>query len=251
MGRIKNDMKKQINKHPSVITGDNFQHENNVVIYENVRIGNNVFTGNNVIVYPDTLIGDNVSILDNAVVGKVPKFGPLSTRKPSVLSPLTIGDNVIIGTAVIIYRGTKIGSGAYIADQVNILENCEIGEFVVLGKGVNVQFEVKVGKRSQILNFSQITERAEIGDDVFVGPDVSTSTDTSFGRIKGKNLECKTVIRDKAMIGGNATLCPGIVIGENALVGAGAVVVNNVPAGKVVFGNPARVMCDVDKSLIL
>ena len=93
------------------------------------------------------------------------------------------------------------------------------------------------------MNCSQITEFSEIGKNVFIGPDVSMSSDPSFAR--GKVRMKKIVIRDFARIGNNATLVPGVTIVKNSLVAAGSVVLGDVPAGKVVLGNPAKVVWEV------
>ena len=115
-----------------------------------------------------------------------------------------------------------------------------IGKDCVIGKGAMLQFSITVGEKTHIMNCSQITEFSEIGKNVFIGPDVSMSSDPSFAR--GKVRLKRIVIKDNARVGNNATLVPGVTIGKNALVAAGSVVLGDVPSGKVVLGNPAKVV---------
>ncbi len=242
-------MEKTIIKDSSVKVGNNFQYEHNVVIYQNVEIGDNVVLGNNVIIHPDTKIGDNVIVYDNAVLGRIPKAGATSQGHVKVSSQgLNIGRNVIIGISAIIYRGSSIDDHSFIADLVHIRENCQIGKYVSIGKYTSLEQEVILKDYVKIMACSQVAAWTEMEEHSFMGADVSTCTDTTFGRIKGADK--KIVIKQKAMIGSNASLAPGVTIGENAIVGLGAVVLKDVPARKTVFGNPAKVLWDVDSRLL-
>ena len=103
---------------------------------------------------------------------------------------------------------------------------------------VTVECNTKIGKRSKIQTAAHITGDCIIGDDVFVGPEVTTMNDLYMG---ARETEMKgPIIEDGALIGGNATLLPGVRIGKNAVVGAGSVVTKDVPANEVWVGNPAR-----------
>lgn len=241
-------MKKNLNMHESAIVGENFTHEYNVVIYEDVEIGDNVSIGNNVVIYPGTVIGDDTSILDNAILGRPPKLGSRSTRKPQQLAPLKLGKGVIVGSGATVFRGCELGDAVYIGDNAHVREKCILGKGTSIGKLVSLQENIKIGMETKIMSCSQIAENSTIGDHVFIGADVSTCADPNFGRIKGSAKEA--CIKDNAMIGSNCTIAPGITIGENAVVALGAAVFKNVPAEKVALGNPAKVVWNVDKKLL-
>ena len=184
----------------------------------------------------------------NAVLGRLPMLGPASLSSvDSSLGPLVLGSNVIIGTSAVVYRGTKIGDYSYIADIVHIRESCHIGSYCSVGKCTSLEPKVIMEDRAKIAACSQIAALTELKKGCFVGADVSICTDTSFGRIK--NADKKVIIEKGAMIGSNASIGPGVTIGRNAMVALGAVVLRNVPENKVAFGNPAKIMWDVDKKL--
>lgn len=140
----------------------------------------------------------------------------------------------------------KIGDNTKIWDFVN-LYGCTIGENCMIGSFVEIQNGVVIGSGCKIESHSFICEGVEIEDDVFIGHHVVFTND----KYPATNLEwklLKTKIKKGASIGSNATILPGIVIGENSMVGAGAVVTKSVEDNEVVAGNPAKVI-GVRKSL--
>src|SRR5690606_3008189 len=106
------------------------------------------------------------------------------------------------------------------------------------GRCVTVEPKTTIGKRVTIQTDSYITSDMIIEDEVFIGPCCSSSNDKYMGR--GNYPHQGPIIRRRARIGNNATLLPGIVIGEDAVVGAGAVVTKHVEQGQIVVGNPAK-----------
>jgi len=143
----------------------------------------------------------------------------------------------------------KLGLGVRLFGFVN-LYGCEIGEDSRIGTFVEIQKQVRIGKRCKISSHTFICSGVTIEDDVFVGHGVMFTNDL-IPRASGDggmpqteaDWTClPTRIQRGASIGSNATLLCGISIGERALVGAGAVVTRNVPAGAVVAGNPARII---------
>jgi acetyltransferase-like isoleucine patch superfamily enzyme len=109
-----------------------------------------------------------------------------------------------------------------------------------------IENDTTIGALSRIQANAYITAYSELEEDVFVAPCVVTTNDNFMGRTE-KRLELLkgATIRRGARVGGGAVLCPGVEIGEEAFVGAGAVVTKDVPSGKLVVGNPARVLRDV------
>ena len=135
----------------------------------------------------------------------------------------------------------KVGKNTKIWDGKGLWGDYEIGDNCTIGKFVEISDKVKIGNNCKIEAFAFIPPGVTIEDDVFVGPHVCFTNDKKPKAVGDWEL-CKTVVKKGASIGANATIVCGVTIGENALVGAGAVVTKDVPAGKTVVGNPARVM---------
>src|SRR2546427_1828090 len=198
------------------------------------------------IVYPGTVLGDGCRILDYAVVGKQSTLGPRSTTKQEELPPLELGAGTIVSTGAIVFAGTRIGARVIVGDQACVRERCEVGDDVVIGRGALVENDTSVGALTKIQADAYITSYSTLEDNVFIAPCVITANDNLMGRTEKRHeLRKGPTIRRGARIGAGAVLCPGIEIGEEAFVGAGAVVVKNVPPGVVVVGNPARVLREV------
>jgi acetyltransferase-like isoleucine patch superfamily enzyme len=203
-------------------------------------------------VYPGTVIGDGCKILDGAVVGKQPSLSPRSTAKREELSPLELGPGTIVSTGAIVFAGTHIGARVIVGDQACVRERVTVGDDVVIGRGSLVENDTTIGELTKIQADAYITAYSHLEDNVFIAPCVVTTNDNFMGRTERRHeLVRGPTIRRGARIGGGAILCPAIEIGEEAFVGAGAVVVRDVPARVVVVGNPARVLREVPAEELL
>jgi acetyltransferase-like isoleucine patch superfamily enzyme len=204
------------------------------------------------VVYPGTVIGDGCKILDGAVVGKQPVLSPRSTTKREELPPLELGPDTIVSTGAIMFAGTRIGARVIVGDQACVRERCEIADDVVIGRGALVENDTTVGALTKIQAMAYITAYSTVEEQVFIAPCVQTTNDNFMGRTEQRHeLRKGPTIRRGARVGGGAVLCPGVEIGEEAYVGAGAVVVKDVPPHAVVVGNPARVLRDVPPEELL
>jgi len=135
-----------------------------------------------------------------------------------------IGENTLIWQFCVVLKGAKIGANCNINCQVFIENDVVIGNNVTIKPGV------------------QLWDGIVIEDDVFIGPNV-TFTNDKYPKSKNTNFnQLKTIVRKGASIGANATVLPGIEIGENAIIGAGSVVTKSVLANEVVLGNPAKII---------
>jgi acetyltransferase-like isoleucine patch superfamily enzyme len=203
-------------------------------------------------VHPGTVLGEGVKVLENAVVGKQPVLSPRSTAKKEPLPPAEIGAGTIVSTGAIVFAGAKIGERVILGDQSCVRERVTIGDDVVLGRGSLVENDTTIGVMTKIQAGAYITAYSTLEEHVFVAPCVVTTNDDFMGRTESRHeLVSGPTIRRGARIGGGAVLCPRVQIGEEAFVGAGAVVTKDVPARVVVVGNPARVLREVPEEELL
>jgi len=204
------------------------------------------------IVFPGTVIGEGCRILDYAVVGKQPTLSPRSTAKREDLPPLELGAGTIVSTGAVVFAGTTVGERVIVGDQSCIRERCSIGDDVVLGRGSFVENDTSVGALTKIQAHAYITAYSTLEDNVFIAPCVITTNDNFMGRTEKRHALMRgPTIRRGARVGGGAVLLPGIEIGEEAFIGAGAVVVRDVEPRTLMVGNPARRLRDVPEEELL
>jgi acetyltransferase-like isoleucine patch superfamily enzyme len=204
------------------------------------------------IVYTGTVLGEGVKVLEGAVVGKQPVLSPRSTAKREPLPPAELGPGTIVSTGAIVFAGTTLGARVIVGDQACVRERCAIGDDVVIGRGSLVENDTTVGAMTKIQADAYITAYSTLEEHVFIAPCVVTTNDNFMGRTERRHGLVKgPTIRRGARIGGGAILCPGIEVGEEAFVGAGAVVTKDVPPRVVVVGNPARVLRNVPDDELL
>jgi acetyltransferase-like isoleucine patch superfamily enzyme len=197
-------------------------------------------------VYEGTVLGEGVRVLENAVVGKQPSLGSKSTAKREPLPPARIGDGTVVSTGAIVFAGSTVGANCVVGDQSCIRERVTLADDCILGRGSLIENDTTVGAGTRIQAEAYITAYSTLEEDVFIAPCVVTTNDNFMGRTEQRKALMKgPTIRRSARIGGGAILCPGVEIGEEAFVGAGAVVTKNVPPRKLVVGSPARVLRDV------
>jgi len=149
-----------------------------------------------------------------------------------------VDQNVIIG------KGTKIWHFSHIQSGAKIGRNCS------LGQNVNVGNNVIIGDNVKIQNNVSIYEGVELEDYVFCGPSMvftNIKVPRSEFPQKGSKYYLKTIVKKSASIGANATIVCGVTIGKYAIVGSGAVVTKDVPPYKLVVGNPAKIIGEIDK----
>ena len=204
------------------------------------------------IVYPGTVLGEGVKVLEYAVVGKQPSLSPRSTASRDPLPPAELGDGTIVSTGAVVFAGTRVGARVIVGDQACVRERCVVGDDVVVGRGSLVENDTSIGALTKIQAHAYITAYSVLEEEVFIAPCVATTNDNFMGRTERRHERIKgPTIRRGARVGGAAVLCPGVEIGEEAFVGAGAVVVRDVPPRAVVVGNPARQIREVPDEELL
>src|SRR3954469_10701019 len=183
------------------------------------------------IIYPGTVLGEGVKVLEHAVVGKQPSLSPRSTAKREPLPPTVIGDGTIVSTGAVVFAGSQIGARVILGDQSCVRERVTVGDDVVIGRGSLVENDTTIGALTKIQAEAYITAYSTLEENVFIAPCVVTTNDNFMGRTEQRKALMKgPTIRRSARVGGGAILCPGIEVGEEAFVGAGAVVTKDVPA---------------------
>jgi UDP-2-acetamido-3-amino-2,3-dideoxy-glucuronate N-acetyltransferase len=222
-----------------------------LVLSPTAAVGEGVTFGAHVVVHDGVVIGDGCTIGDFAVLGKTPSLGKRSTAARGALDALVLEAGVVIGAQAVVFAGTQIGAGAIVGDQAFVRERTTIGPETVIGRATGVDNDVVIGARVRIQSQGYVTAYSLIEDDVFFGPCAMTTNDDRMARHpKGIALQGAT-LRRACRIGGGAILLPGVEVGEEAFVAAGAVVTSDVAARKVVMGVPARMVRDVpDEDLL-
>jgi acetyltransferase-like isoleucine patch superfamily enzyme len=220
------------------------------VVHELARVGAGTEIGDYAVIDGDTEIGERCYIEAGAVLGKRPRLRPGSSAAGE-LGSLVLEAGVTVCAGAVVYASAWIGEGAIIGDQSQVRERSRIGAGSVVGRGSSVDFDVSIGERVLIQTGVYVTGGSIVEDDVFLGPGVLTTNDNAMGRhARGERLQAP-VFRRACRVGGGAVIAPGVEIGEEAFVAAGAVVAADVPPRAVVMGVPARVVRQVgDEDLI-
>jgi UDP-2-acetamido-3-amino-2,3-dideoxy-glucuronate N-acetyltransferase len=215
-----------------------------------VQVGEGVRFGAWVVVHDGTVIGAGCAIEDHAVLGKRPRLARHSSARGEV-AQLRLADRVSVGTGAVVFAGASVGREAIVGDQAFIRERASVGERAVIGRGSVVDNDVRVGARVRVQTNVYLTAFTVVEDDVFVGPGALTTNDDSMSRHDADVPLAGPVLRRACRVGGGAVLTPGVEIGEEAFVAAGAVATRDVPARAVVMGVPARVVREVgDEDLL-
>jgi acetyltransferase-like isoleucine patch superfamily enzyme len=223
------------------------------MVEDGARIGADVSLASSAVVLGDTVVGDGCVIEEFAVLGKRPRLraGSSAAAAALELGPLVLSEGVTVCCGAVVYAGARVGAGAIIGDQAQVRERAIVGPGTVVGRGSAVDFGASVGSRVSIQTGVYVTAGTVVEDDVFLGPGALMTNDDTMGRHpRGEGLAAP-VLRRACRIGGGAVLVPGVEIGEEAFVAAGAVVTRDVPARAVVMGSPARVVREVpDEDLL-
>jgi acetyltransferase-like isoleucine patch superfamily enzyme len=209
-----------------------------------VEIGADVSFGAYVVVHAGTVVGPGCVIEDHAVLGKRPRLARGSSAKGEV-GRLELGERVTVCAGAVVFAGATIGAEAIIGDQAYVRERARVGEGSVIGRGSVVDNDVRVGARVKVQTSVYLTAFTVIEDDVFVGPGATTTNDDTMARHDDSTPLRGATLRRACRVGGGTVLTPGVEIGEEAFIAAGAVVTRDIPAGAVAMGVPARIVREV------
>lgn len=154
----------------------------------------------------------------------------------------------MIHETAVVAPGATIGADTCIWRFAHVRGGAVIGASCIIGQGVYIDFGVQIGDRCKIQNGALLYHGVTLENGAFIGPGAILANDklpravNPDGALKGPEdwTISRTLIREGASVGANATILPGVTVGRWALVGAGAVVTRNVPDHTMVYGNPAR-----------
>ncbi len=190
---------------------------------------------------PNVEIGEDAIIDIPSILGKAPRGvceGQLQ---------LKIGKNSHIRPFSTLYAGSSMGDFFQTGQGVSIREDNVIGNNVSIGTNSVLEFGNRIGDFSRI-HSNCFMEMVTIGRHVFVGPHVVFTDDPHpMGCPRYKECKGGAIVEDYARIGAHSTILPGVRIGRNSLIGAGSVVVKDVPPDSVVAGNPAKIIKKIDE----
>ncbi len=180
-------------------------------------------------------IGPDARIFEPVTLG----FPSPENLSKTGFSGTTIGKNALIRSGTIVYCDVIIGDDFKTGHNVMIREKTRIGDRVTIGTGTVIEGHSIIGNNVSLQSMVYIPTDTRIGNSVFIGPNAVLTNDRypprMIGGLRGP------VVMDGAAIGANATLLPGVCIGEGSLVAAGAIVTRDVPDHMLAIGSPARI----------
>lgn len=222
-----------------------------LLLGEDVELPDDVEIGGNVVIHPGTVIGAGAKLQDSTVIGKPLALGRRSTAAREAPPPAVIGPGATVCAGAVVVAGADVGAGAIVGDQAQVRERAAIGQDSVVGRGSAVDNDVTIGTRVRIQTGCYITAYSTIEDDVFVAPGVTLTNDNTMARHSPDYEIRGATLRRACRVGGGVVLVPGIEVGEEAFIAAGAVVVRDVPPRAVMMGVPARQVREVPEEDLL
>lgn len=227
------------------ILGENLRIGNHVtighncIIEDNVTIGDGTYIDSNTVIRRDVTIGENSFIASNCIIGEY-WMDFCMDRKPHT-HELSIGSRALIRSGSIIYAGSKIGDDFQTGHQVTIREKASIGDHVSIGTLSDIQGNCRIGNYVRLHSNVHIGQLSVIDDFVWIFPYVVLTNDPTPPSENFVGVHVKSF----AIVATGALIMPGMEIGQDSLVAAGAIVTKPVAAYSVVAGNPGKPISDV------
>jgi acetyltransferase-like isoleucine patch superfamily enzyme len=187
------------------------------------------------VIYPNVTLGEDAIVEDFCIIG-----APFDGAESESIATI-IGRGAHIRSHTVIYAGNHIGDDFSTGNKANIRECNQIGDHVSIGTLAVVEHHVVIGDGSRLHSQVFVPEYSQLGRRVWVGPNaVLTNARYPTSASAKRDLQ-GPILEDGCRIGANCTLLPGVRIGANSLIGAGALVTRNVPPNVVAYGSPAQV----------
>lgn len=184
-------------------------------------------------------LGADCVVHSFAVVGRMPDTSPALARQPQRSARLKIGNRVKIGCHAVIYGGVEIGDDTLIGDFASIREGTVIGERCVIGRYVAISYDCLIADDCRFQDHTVFI--GSVGHGSFFGVGVTTSNDRRVDLVEYHHADpAPPRFGKRVMVGSGATILAGVTIGDDAVIGAGATVVKDVPAHTTVLGPAAK-----------
>lgn len=224
-----------------VTLGENVTLGHNCVIEDHVTIGANTYIDSNTVIRSGVTIGRDSFVGSNCIVGEY--WMDFCLDRQSHEHPLTIGEKALIRSGSILYAGSEIGDDFQTGHQVTIREKAQIGHHVSVGTLSDIQGNCKIGNYVRLHSNVHIGQLSQVDDFVWIFPYVVLTNDPNPPSDNFEGVH----VHPFAIIATGSIVMPGLDIGQDCLVGAGAIVTKSVEPYAVAVGNPAKVISDVRK----
>ena len=221
--------------------GENVTLGHNCIIEENVQIGDNCYIDSNTVIRREVAIGEDSFVGSNCILGEY--WMDFCEDRQIHEHPLKIGKKALIRSGSIIYGGSRIGDHFQTGHQVTIREKTEIGDYVSIGTLSDIQGSCKLGHYARLHSNVHIGQLSQVDDLVWIYPYVVLTNDPT----PPSNHFAGVHVHSFAIVATGAIVMPGLDIGQDSLVGAGAIVTKPVEPYAVAVGNPAKTISDVRK----
>jgi acetyltransferase-like isoleucine patch superfamily enzyme len=192
--------------------------------------------------FHDAVLGARCLVHPLAVLGHRPVHSLALARQPEAHGETVIGAGTAVGPLAVVYAGAAIGADCLIGDGASIREGVTIGDRCVIGRHVTIHYDARIASDVRLQDGTHITGGCDIGAGCFFGPGVITCNDRNVDlvdyRFRGA---LPPRFGRRVLVGAGATILAGVTIGDDAIIGIGAIVVEDVPAGARVLGPKATV----------
>jgi UDP-3-O-[3-hydroxymyristoyl] glucosamine N-acyltransferase len=212
------------------------------VVGPDVTLEDGVRLHPHVVITGDVTVGAGSEVFPGAVLGKAPTRSAALSRVPAEGGAVRLGPGCSVGAYAVIYEGVIIGRDSLVGDHAGIRESCTIGTRCIVGRYVSVHPDCEVGDGSRVYDHAHLASGTRVGVDCFISLHVAMASDNALGalpfaadRVRGP------AFGDRVSVGEGATILPGVRLGDDSTVAAGAVVTRDVEATSFVVGVPARV----------
>ena len=212
----------------------------NLWLAEDVDLPDDVYVGANVVLHGGVAVGHGSHLEDGVVLGKLTRTGLRSSSPAVSPAPTRLGERTVVGAYAVLCAGATTGADVYVGDHSLVREGAVLADGASIGHANTIGRDARLGARVRLQADCVLGALVVIEEDAFLGPYVSVLAGLTMRDDETGYVPRPPLLRRGCRIGSSAQILPGVVVGEDAVVGAGAVVVHDVPARGRVRGVPAR-----------